>query len=431
MKMDYKQTLEFLYGSMPSFQAVGSAGYKPGLDNIRGFCRYLGDPQNNFLTVHVAGTNGKGSVSHMIASVLMAAGYRTGLYTSPHLHDFRERIRIDGRMIDEQDVVGFVDRHRERMVGAGLSFFEMTTALAFDCFSRAGVSVAVIETGLGGRLDATNIIMPVLSVITNIGLDHTQYLGDTIEKIASEKAGIIKDGVPVVVGQSDSRSDAVFAERALGAHSPIVFADRNYAVTDRTLRDGLFSYVVREMSSGKERVAQIDLGGEYQRKNILTVFAALDVLVAGDALCLPQEKIAQGLRCAAASTGLRGRWQVLKDAPLVVCDTGHNAHGLREVVAQIKRQKYDRLFMVLGVVRDKDLGSVIPLMPRDAEYVFTQAAIERAMPAEELRDAFAAAGIHGCAVVGVRQALDYAESRAAAGDMVFVGGSTYTVAEIL
>ena len=429
--MDYKQTLDFLYGSMPSFQIVGSSAYKPGLDNIIGFCRYLGDPQNDFLTVHVAGTNGKGSVSHMIAAVLMAAGYRTGLYTSPHLHDFRERIRIDGQTIEERDVTGFVSRHGKRMREAGLSFFEMTTALAFDSFSRCGVQIAVIETGLGGRLDATNIITPLLSVITNIGLEHTQYLGDTIAKIAAEKAGIIKDGVPVVIGESDPESDPVFLHAAESHHSPIVFADRRYEVAERISKPFCESYTLRPAAGGAPRTVEIDLAGDCQRKNIVTVMAALDALKKYAGLSLPDKKIREGLRDAAFTTSLAGRWQIIGTEPLTVCDTGHNEHGLRTVVGQIKRQTYRKLYMVIGVVSDKDLSRIIPLMPRHAVYIFTQAGTPRALPAEELRKAFAEAGIDGTVITPVRRAVEYARERAEAEDMIFIGGSTYTVAEII
>ena len=429
--MDYKQTLEFLYGSMPSFQAVGSDAYKPGLDNIRGFCRYLGDPQKNFLTIHVAGTNGKGSVSHMIAAVLMAAGYHTGLYTSPHLHDFRERIRIDGQTIEQQDVIDFVARHGKRMTETGLSFFEMTTALAFESFSRCGVQVAVIETGLGGRLDATNIIVPQFCIITNIGLEHTQYLGDTIEKIAGEKAGIIKRGVPVVIGESGAKSDPVFIHTAERLNAPIVFADKKYEVAQRISKPFSKSYTLRPLAGGAPRCAEIDLAGDYQEKNIVTVMAALDAMQEYTPLRIPKKKIREGLRNAAFTTSLAGRWQILGTSPLTVCDTGHNEHGLRIVAEQIKRQKYRKLYIVIGVMADKDLRGIIPLMPQHAEYVFTQAGTPRALAAEQLQKAFAAAGMHGTVVTPVKSAVEYAKRQAGAEDMIFIGGSTYTVAEAL
>lgn len=429
--MDYRQTVDFLFGSMPSFQAVGGDAYKPGLDNIRNFCRYLGDPQKKFMTLHVAGTNGKGSVSHMLAAVLGAAGYRTGLFTSPHLHDFRERIRIDGQVVSEQEVVDFVGIHKDAMLRSGLSFFEMTTALAFDCFARRGVQIAVIETGLGGRLDATNIIEPLLSVITNIGLEHTQYLGNTIAEIAAEKAGIIKLATPVVIGESSPQSDPVFMSAALRNGSEIVFADKAYELAGHSSDGPLERYALKSLSDSSLRTVEIDLSGDYQRKNIVTLLAAFDVLRCNPLLSLSEEALLVGLRSAAGSTGLAGRWQILSHSPLTVCDTGHNEHGLRQVVAQIARQHFRRLYMVIGVVKDKDLNRIIPLMPRNARYIFTQASIDRALPAEKLRDAFAAAGIEGSVVVPVKEALRRAESEAGAEDMIFIGGSTYTVAEVL
>ena len=345
--MNYTQTLEFLFQSLPVFETQGATAYKPGLERITAFCRHIGNPQRNFFTIHVAGTNGKGSVAHIIASVLQQAGYRTGLFTSPHLQDFRERIRVDGEMIPKQKVVNFVDKHHDKMVELELSFFEMTAAMAFDYFAQSDVEVAVIETGLGGRLDATNIIVPILSVITNIGLEHTSLLGDTLPKIAAEKAGIIKKSIPVIIGEADARYNGVIEQ------------------------------------------------------------------------------------AAAANTALMGRWQTLAESPLTVCDTGHNAHGIAYVADQLKATPHRELYCVIGFVRDKDLAHILPLLPRDAHYIFTQAHSERALPAAELTAKAAIYGLRGEAVEEVTAAVARAKELAAPEDMIFIGGSTYVVAEAL
>lgn len=430
--MTYSQATDYLFGSMPSFQNVGSDAYKPGLNRITDFCRLLGNPQKAYVTVHVAGTNGKGSVSHIIASVLQAAGYHTGLFTSPHLKDFRERIRVDGQMIGQHDVVGFVERYRDDMDSLGLSFFEMTAALAFRYFEHCGVEVAVIETGLGGRLDATNIITPAISIITNIGLEHTKLLGDTIAKIAGEKAGIIKHEVPVVIGESNEESDPVFEAKAVEMNAPICFADQAYECRSQIpVGGGRSRYTIAAQGNGTERTLDMDLQGYCQRKNIVTAFTALKIMHDYTPLGFSNRALVEGVRDAAFSTGLMGRWQTIGYSPLTVCDTGHNAHGLRDVMQQVEQQHFERLFMVLGVVSDKDLSLIIPLMPRDAVYVFTQSSVARALPAEQLQKAFAEAGIEGVAVPGVREALEYARSKATPRDMIFVGGSTYTVADAI
>ena len=437
--MDYRQTLDFLYNSLPEFQRVGASAYKPGLDNTIAFNAYLEHPDRSFRAIHVAGTNGKGSVSHIIASVLQKAGYRTGLYTSPHLADFRERIRVDGAMMSEDEVVDFVAQHHGEMTRLGLSFFEMTVGMAFDHFRRRGVDIAVVETGLGGRLDSTNIITPLLSVITNIGFDHTGMLGDTIAKIAYEKAGIIKPSVPVVVGESSPESDRVFEVRARESGSPVIHADREWRALsavqgDRTQMlelertgDGFAGSSGPDENSGMLKV-ELDLMGDYQRKNIITCMAAFDALADLD---ITREAIREGCAVAARSTGLTGRWQRLGEEPLIVCDTGHNEHGIRAVVAQIARQKYDRLYMVVGFVADKELSKILPLLPRDAYYFFTQPSNQRALPAREFAEAARKAGLEGEVVDSVSEALAAARKVAAPRDMIFVGGSTFVVADLL
>lgn len=430
--MTYQETLDYLFNALPSFQNVGSEAYKPGLDNITAFCRRLGNPQRRYRTIHVAGTNGKGSVSHTIASVLQSAGYHVGLFTSPHLIDFRERIRVDGQTIEQSDVVAFVERNRESMEQLGLSFFEMTAAMAFKYFERCKVDVAVIETGLGGRLDATNIISPELCVITNIGLEHTDLLGDTIAKIAAEKAGIIKRGTPVIIGESHPESDEVFEQTALAMTAPICFADQAFECCDvKPLGAGRSRYTIRALGNGTERELEYDLQGLCQRKNIVTAFTALKILHDYTDLSINNRALREGFRDAAFQTGLMGRWQSIDTNPLTICDTAHNAHGLADVMAQVEALEASELWIVLGVVADKDVEAILPLMPRSAHYVFTSASVKRALPAGELARRFEAGGIRGEVVEGVRNAVAYARQKAAKGGVVFVGGSTFVVAEAL
>lgn len=431
--MDYAQTLDFLFNQLTSFQQVGAAAYKPGLERIREFCSELGNPQCDYHTIHIAGTNGKGSTSHIMASVLQHAGYRVGLFTSPHLKDFRERMRINGEMISEQDVVDFVARHFEKIKSLGLSFFEITAAMAFDYFARYDVEVAVIETGLGGRLDATNIITPLVSVITNIGLDHTDLLGSTLKAIAAEKAGIIKRGVPVVVGEQDVESDGVFLAKANEESSSLHFAQQCFTLLGRATDGVQQSFKLRRERDGEEFELSLDLLGEYQSNNVITASAALDVLHCLSPLTIPRGAYLKGFGSAAATTRLVGRWQVLEQNPLVVCDTGHNVHGLKYVVAQLEEliQKHDKVVCVLGFAREKNLDEVLPLLPKGAFYIFTQAASPRALPAEELALRAEAEGLHGEVVGCVVQALVRAKAIVADSDAIFVGGSNFVVAEIL
>ena len=429
--MNYTQTLDFLYSAMPSFQHNGSMAYKPGLERITAFCRHIGNPQRNFFCIHVAGTNGKGSVSHMLASILQSAGYRTGLFTSPHLQDFRERIRVDGEMIPKQRVVNFVDKHREKMQELDLSFFEMTAALAFDHFAQSDVEVAVIETGLGGRLDATNVIMPILSIITNIGMEHTALLGDTIEKIAAEKAGIIKKSRPVLIGESDERYNHVFESAAAACKSDVVYAQREVECLTQNPDGELQRFELKRLRDGHIYDIDIDLTGVYQRHNVVTATAAADYLHEKTPLTISRRAYTEGIRNAASTTMLRGRWQKLADSPLTVCDTGHNGHGMAYVAEQLQRARYDKLYCVIGVVQDKDLTQMLPLLPREAYYIFTQASIARAMDAGALSSAAAAYGLQGEVVTGVGAAVARAHALARPDDMIFIGGSTFVVAEAL
>ena len=407
--MTYTEAIKYLYDRAPMFQQVGRKAYKSGLENTLALDAHFGHPHRHYKTIHVAGTNGKGSTAHLLASVLQCAGYRVGLYTSPHLHDFRERIRIDGEMISEQRVVDFVSENRPIIDQMKPSFFEITTALAFAYFAEKQVDVAVVEVGLGGRLDCTNIITPVVSVITNISLDHTDILGDTLEKIAAEKAGIIKQVVPVVIGETQPETTPIFADFAKKMGAPITFADQ--AMAEQPLPDS-------------------PLEGIYQAKNKRTVLAAIDQLQkAGFAISAQQ--IADGFAQVLERTHLAGRWQTLGEQPKIVCDTGHNEGGLRYVVEQLKRQKYAHLHIVFGTMSDKDHDAALSLLPKEAIYYFTRANSPRAWDEHELQAAAAAYGLKGEAYQTVAQALSAAQTEAEDDDFVFVGGSCYVVAEAI
>lgn len=419
--MNYEETLNYLYSSLPVFQRIGAAAYKANLNNTLALDEHLGFPHRSFRSVHIAGTNGKGSTSQMIYGALRESGLKVGLYTSPHLKDFRERIVVDDQMIPQSEVVDFVARNKEFLEQIKPSFFEVTVAMAFDYFRTAGVDVAVVEVGMGGRLDSTNIINPLLSVITNIDYDHTQFLGDTLAKIAGEKAGIIKPGVPVVVGQSNDEYDHVFIEKARAEQAPIVFADTILKCTN--IQDNTFT--VHDTRNDSDTEFRLAMQGNYQGKNLCTALVALEKLA--EQIPLTGRQIRSGVEKAI----VRGRWQILGREPLIICDTGHNKAGIDYVMGQIKQQKFDKLYFVLGVVSDKDLPSILGLLPQNAHYIFTQASIERAMPVETLAAQAIAAGLQGEIVPTVAQALERAKELATAHDMIFVGGSTFTVAEVV
>lgn len=429
--MNYTQTLEFLFTSMPSFQRVGGDAYKPGLERIAAFCQHLGNPQRNFYTVHVAGTNGKGSVSHILASILQQAGYRTGLFTSPHLTDFRERIRVDGEMIPKQKVVNFVDRNRQKMEELDLSFFEMTAAMAFDYFDQSDVEVAIIETGLGGRLDATNIITPILSVITNISLEHTEFLGDSIAKIAAEKAGIIKKSIPVVVGESSEQYNGVIEARAEELGSKVIYAEEEFLLLGVEHFDNYNQHFsVERKRDGRVYELDIDLLGDYQRHNIITACAAADYLAEKTPLTISRRAFREGIASAAANTGLMGRWQLLAREPYTVCDTGHNCHGMRYVAQQLEALECDRLFCVMGFAKDKALEDIMALLPKRAHYIFTRASIDRARAVEDIAAVADKLGLDYECVDTVPSAVERAKALALPADAIFIGGSNFVVAEI-
>jgi dihydrofolate synthase / folylpolyglutamate synthase len=426
--MDYKQTLDYLYSQLPMFTRVGAVAIKKDLTNTIALCNALNNPQTKFKTIHVAGTNGKGSVSHILASVLQSAGYKTGLYTSPHLKDFRERIKINGEMIPQQFVVDFVAENKNLFSTISPSFFEMTVALCFDYFAKEGVEIAVIETGLGGRLDSTNIINPQLSVITNIGWDHMDMLGDTLELIAGEKAGIIKPNTPVVIGETQQETKQVFIDKAQALQAPIVFADGEYSLTNF---DNTGTLSVCDVYKGKKTLLlqlQCELTGIYQQKNIITAIAATEQLQQAG-YKISEAHIRQGFAQVKNQTGLLGRWQKLSDIPLTYADTGHNLNGVQEVLKQLQLLHYNQLHIVWGMVKDKDISKILALLPTTATYYFCNAQIPRALAAEDLQLQANTFSLKGEVYPTVELAVQAAQKAANTNDLVFVGGSTFVVAE--
>jgi dihydrofolate synthase / folylpolyglutamate synthase len=428
--MDFKETLEYLYSQLPAFHRIGKAAYKANLDNTKALDDYFCSPHRKYKTIHIAGTNGKGSVSHMIASVLQQAGYKTGLYTSPHLKDFRERIKINGKEIPEQKVVEFVQRHKHFFEPMKPSFFELTVAMAFDYFANEEIEVAIIETGMGGRLDSTNIIIPELSVITNISNDHSQFLGDTLDKIAGEKAGIIKKGIPVVIGENQKPTNQVFIDKAKVEGSLLYFADQNFHADKEIIRDG-FTQTFQIYKEGQLVYPdlKIDLNGIYQKKNLLTAIQSIEILEQLG-FGISKRAVYSGMENVAASTGLKGRWQILGRQPLIICDTGHNEAGIREILEHIKLLKYDNLHMVIGFVEDKNIDSLLEMLPVKATYYFCRADLPRALDQKLLKEKAALFGLEGKSYLSVELALQAAKDRADEDDLVFVGGSTFVVAEV-
>lgn len=429
--MDYQETLNYLYSQLPMFHRVGKAAYKANLDNALCLDELCNHPHRNYKTIHVAGTNGKGSVSHMIASVLQRAGYKTGLFTSPHLKDFRERIRINGEMISKEAVAQFVLKYKENFEAITPSFFEMTSALAFEFFNKEKVDVAVIEVGMGGRLDSTNIITPELSVITNIGFDHTEFLGDSLSKIAMEKAGIIKRGVHVVIGESHSETKPVFKQIAFERNAPLFFADEIFESNYSSgLSKGHQYFEITKLNSSEKVNLGIDLLGNYQQKNICTVMCAIELLRRQN-FEIDNSQLGAGLKNVAKVTGLQGRWQVISNNPLTICDTGHNTEGIAWVVKQIQGIKFEKLHFVFGVVNDKDINHILKLLPVTAVYYYTKANIPRALDENILMQLSADAGLRGKSYPNVKIAVDNAKKNAGPNDLIFIGGSTFIVAEVL
>ena len=429
--MLYKQTLEYLYQQLPMFHRIGAAAYKGDLNNAIAICTLLQHPENKFKSIHVAGTNGKGSTSHMLAAVLQKAGYKTGLYTSPHLKDFRERIRINGKMIEKSEVVKFVEDFKPDFDRIQPSFFEWTMGLAFHYFANEKVDLAVIETGLGGRLDSTNVITPLLSVITNIGLDHMNLLGDTLEKIAGEKAGIIKKNIPVVIGETQQEVKHVFLDKAKEIHTAISFADEQLRCEEiKNPENNFLTLNVFNNNQLTYENLQLDLTGNYQRKNILTVLQSIFLLRALG-LLISDEAVLSALKNVKPLTGLMGRWQVLSEKPLTICDVGHNQDGIALVMEQIRATPYRNLHIVFGVVNDKEIIGILNLLPKKATYYFCNADIPRAMAASELKHIAESEGLHGESFASVKIAFNAAKVAAGSDDFIFIGGSTFVVAEIL
>jgi dihydrofolate synthase / folylpolyglutamate synthase len=406
--MNYQEILNWMFSQLPMYQLQGASAYKKDLTNTVLLANYLGNPERKLKTIHVAGTNGKGSTSSMLASVLQESGYKVGLYTSPHLKDFRERIKINGKEITETFVVDFINKHQLFFEHHSLSFFEMSVGLAFDYFVEEEVDIAIIEVGMGGRLDSTNIITPLISVITNIGLDHTQFLGNTLKAIAFEKAGIIKPNVPVVIGEFSNDTKEVFLNKSKECDADIYFA-----------------------SSLIEEVYPSDLLGNYQVANIKTVIQTIEVLNSQNQFFVSEQNLKAGLMNVFKNTGLLGRWQQINHSPKVICDTAHNSHGLKVVLHQIQKEKYEKLFFVLGFVNDKDLDDILPLFPKEAIYFFSKPNISRGLNAEILQKKAIQFGLKGNIFNSVAEAYHFALQEATLKDFIYIGGSTFVVAEIL
>ena len=407
--MNYQETVDWMFRQLPVYQHKGKSAYKEDLSNTILLADHLNNPEHKFKSIHVTGTNGKGSTSHILASILQEAGYSVGLYTSPHLKDFRERIKINGEKISKQYVIGFVKKHKAFFETNTLSFFEMTVGLAFDYFAKQRVDIAVIEVGLGGRLDSTNIILPEVSVITNIGFDHMQFLGNTLLAIAKEKAGIIKENIPVIIGETHKETASVFKAIAKTQHSEIVFAD--------------------QVESNDKY--STDLKGDYQKHNIKTALTTLNILLE-KGFVISEDHKKEGLFKVVKNTGLLGRWQILQQtSPKIVCDTAHNKEGLTYVMKQLKAEQYDKLHIVFGVVKDKNLESILPLLPKNAMYYLCKPNIERGLDAKILHRTFIKNGYKGKAYISVESALNEAKLKAKTNDFIYVGGSTFVVAEII
>ena len=428
--MNYKETLDWMFNKLPMYQRIGAAAYKADLNTTIEILDYLNNPQDNFKSVHIAGTNGKGSTSHSLASVFQAAGFKTGLYTSPHLRDFRERIRINGQMIPEDNVVTFIEQHKQKLEELELSFFEMTVAMAFDYFSKEKVDIAIIEVGMGGRLDSTNVIHPELSLITNISLDHVKFLGDCEEKIAAEKAGIIKEQIPIVIGETQERSKDVFINKAEEKNSPISFADQIFEC--RKKDEVALDYHTYDIYKNNELYIsdlKFPLLGNYQKKNLATIICALDILK--NKFDISQNNICDGLLNVVKATGLMGRWQVINKNPLAIADTGHNVAGINEIKRQLAETKFEKLHFVLSVVNDKDIDGILELLPKDAEYYYCKADIPRGLGADILAEKATNCGLNGKVYNSVKEAYAAACNNAKENDLVFVGGSNFTVAEVV
>lgn len=428
--MNYQEVIEFMFNSLPMYQRVGAAAYKANLDNTLAFDKITGSPHKKYKTIHIAGTNGKGSVSHSLASILQEAGYKTGLYTSPHLTDYRERIRVNGKKIEESFITEFINSHKNFIKNVKPSFFEMSVALAFKYFELQQVEVAVIEVGMGGRLDSTNIILPELSVITNIGLDHTQFLGNSLAEIAGEKAGIIKQNIPVVIGERQKETEEVFLKKAKEKNSKISFASDNYACKILNSNLKYSSFEVEKKTSDKSYTLNFNLSGKYQEKNLATILETVDNL-RNQGFCISDENLKQGLENLIKNTGFHGRWETLNAEPLTICDTGHNKDGLSYTIEQLLSLEFKKLRFVLGFVNDKNVDEVLKLFPKNAEYYFCKAQIPRALDEKILLEKANLVSINGKSFENVSSAYHAAKKDADKNDVIFIGGSTFVVADLL
>ena len=428
--MNYKETVEYLYEQLPMFSRIGSAAYKKDLQNTIELCESLGNPYNKFKTIHIAGTNGKGSTSHMLAAILQESGYKTGLYTSPHLKDFRERIRINGEMIDESFIVDFVERTKELSEKIKPSFFELTVAMAFNYFAEKEIDIAVIETGMGGLLDSTNVIIPILSVITNIGYDHQQLLGNTLPEIAMQKAGIIKENVPVVIGETNADTRKVFIETANKKNAPIFFAEDNYIVEYIEPAGNLLLCNVKNIETNIVEKLRLGLTGLYQAKNACTVIAAVNEL-RSLSIEIPEAALHNGVENVKTLTGLQGRWEILQNHPIIIADAAHNRDGMQQVITHLyTAYPKAKLHFILGFVKDKNISDILKLLPDDATYYFSNAHIPRALTFTELKEAGNAAGLTGEGFDDVNEAINNAKAAADEADVIMICGSFYLIAEI-
>jgi len=429
--MNYKETINWLFSQLPMYQRIGKAAYKSDLQTTIDLLKQIKNPQNSFKAIHIAGTNGKGSVSHLVASILQEAGYRVGLYTSPHLKDFRERIRLDGKLIPEENVISFVADNSKMLEELKPSFFEMTVAMAYDYFATENVDFAILETGMGGRLDSTNICNPVIIAITNIGFDHTQFLGDTLEKIAIEKAGIFKQEIPIVIGKKQSEIKDIFLARANLLKAPITFVEDNVELKflETTDRNNRYFDIWFENEMLVEK-ATSPLLANYQEENIATsIQIIMDLMLEG--VHVSKEEIKDGLANIIKNTSLKGRWQIIDKNPLTICDTGHNTEGIKAVMQQIKQTPHKNLHFVFGMVNDKNPDSILFLLPKDASYYFCKADIPRAMDEDVLKEYAFKAGLNGKTYSSVREAYNIAQNNAGLDDLIFIGGSTFVVAEVI
>ncbi len=427
--MTYQQTLNYLITKLPLFSKIGAAAYKKDITNTVLLCKAAGNPQNKIKTIHVAGTNGKGSVSHMLAAIFQQSGYKTGLYTSPHLKNFRERIKVNGEMISEDFIVSFVEKIKSVSEQINPSFFELTVVMALQYFEEEKVDLAIIETGLGGRLDSTNVITPELSIITNIGYDHMNILGDTLEKIAFEKAGIIKPNVPVVIGESLPATKSIFLEKSKQSNAPIVFAEDKFNITNSVLQNNGLVVKVCEIKTQLKESYILDLNGIYQQQNLLTVLAAVDELKK-QGFNLEKENIKSALVSVKRTTGLHGRWDVIQQHPMIALDVAHNEDGIKQLLHQVTLCNYKTLHIIFGIVKDKDPDKILSLLPENATYYFTKAQIPRALPEDELAEKAKAYNLFGEKYAEVNEALKAATAKASKKDLIIVCGSVFVVGEV-